>query len=161
MSVESATVASPVGLLRLLAVDGFLTRLGFDDGAAQQPPTGPTVMAACDQLASYFARTLRDFTVPLAPHGSEFQTAVWAALRTIPYGDTASYGAIAARLGLPPGASRAVGLANGANPIAIVIPCHRVIGSDGSLVGYGGGLWRKQILLDLEAASSQPGLFDV
>jgi methylated-DNA-[protein]-cysteine S-methyltransferase len=108
------------------------------------------------QLAEYFAGARQAFDLPLAPHGSAFQQRVWAALRDIPYGETTSYGAIAARLGIPEGA-RAVGLANGQNPISIVVPCHRVIGADGSLTGYGGGLPAKQWLLSHEAAHS--GLF--
>lgn len=102
------------------------------------------------QLEEYFAGARREFELELAPAGGEFERRVWAALCEIPYGQTASYGEIARRLG-EPGAARAVGAANGRNPIAIVVPCHRVIGADGSLTGYGGGLERKRLLLDLEA----------
>jgi methylated-DNA-[protein]-cysteine S-methyltransferase len=102
------------------------------------------------QLTAYFAGELRDFDLPLAPVGTPFQERVWQALRDIPYGATTSYSALANRIGAP-GAARAVGLANGRNPIAIIIPCHRVIGAGGTLVGYGGGLNRKRWLLDLEA----------
>lgn len=108
------------------------------------------------QLDEYFAGERHDFELPLAPRGSAFQLRVWQALRGIPYGETTSYGAIARGLGVPDGA-RAVGLANGQNPISIVVPCHRVIGADGSLTGYGGGLPAKQWLLAHEAAHS--GLF--
>jgi methylated-DNA-[protein]-cysteine S-methyltransferase len=101
------------------------------------------------QLNAYFAGTLRDFDLPLAPQGTAFQTEVWRALCDIPYGETTSYGELAKRIGNAK-AVRAVGLANGSNPIAIIIPCHRVIGSNGSLVGYGGGLPIKQALLALE-----------
>ncbi|MBI4911687.1 MAG: methylated-DNA--[protein]-cysteine S-methyltransferase [Acidobacteria bacterium] len=101
------------------------------------------------QLAAYFSCTLRTFTVPLAPEGTLFQMRVWEELRRIPFGQTASYHQLAERLG-EPRATRAVGQANGANPIAILIPCHRVIGADGSLVGYGGGMERKEFLLRLE-----------
>jgi methylated-DNA-[protein]-cysteine S-methyltransferase len=101
------------------------------------------------QLTAYFKGTLRQFDLPVAPHGTAFQQQVWTALQQIPYGDTTSYGELARRLGNPK-AVRAVGLANGSNPISIVIPCHRVIGSNGSLVGYGGGLATKQALLALE-----------
>jgi methylated-DNA-[protein]-cysteine S-methyltransferase len=111
-----------------------------DRGALEEPAT---------QLSAYFAGKLREFTLPLAPEGTTFQRAVWGELVRIPYGETISYGELARRLGNPQ-AVRAVGLANGANPIAIVIPCHRVIGSNGSLVGYGGGLPIKQALLTLE-----------
>jgi methylated-DNA-[protein]-cysteine S-methyltransferase len=102
------------------------------------------------QLRAYFEGELREFNLPLAPEGTEFQMRVWQNLREIPYGETISYGQLATRLGNPK-ASRAVGLANGTNPIPIIIPCHRVIGSDGSLVGYGGGLENKKILLALES----------
>ncbi|MBM7335022.1 MAG: methylated-DNA--[protein]-cysteine S-methyltransferase [Alcanivorax sp.] len=105
--------------------------------------------AAREQLAAYFAGELRVFDLPLAPSGSAFQQSVWRALLDIPYGDTASYGELAQRLGKP-GAARAVGLANGRNPLGIIVPCHRVIGASGTLTGYGGGLERKQWLLDHE-----------
>jgi methylated-DNA-[protein]-cysteine S-methyltransferase len=105
---------------------------------------------AIRQLRAYFAGELRDFDLPLALDGTEFQLCVWQSLRGIPYGETISYGQLAARLGNPK-ASRAVGLANGSNPIPIVVPCHRVIGSNGSLVGYGGGLENKKALLALES----------
>ena len=103
-----------------------------------------------DQLEAYFARELKEFDLPLSPHGSDFQRRVWDALLAIGYGETASYGQVALRLGMTNAASRAVGLANGRNPIPIVIPCHRVIGADGTLTGYAGGLERKQLLLGLE-----------
>ena len=102
------------------------------------------------QLGEYFAGGRTHFDLPLAPSGSPFQLRVWNALREIPYGQTASYGEIARKVGVP-SAPRAVGAANGLNPIGIIVPCHRVIGSDGSLTGYGGGLERKRLLLDLEA----------
>jgi methylated-DNA-[protein]-cysteine S-methyltransferase len=114
--------------------------------------------AAADQLNSYFAGTLTRFTLPLAPRGTVFQQRVWAGLQDIPYGDTESYGELAERIGSP-GAARAVGLANGKNPIGIIIPCHRVVGSDGSLTGYGGGIDRKRQLLNLERAISGAALF--
>ncbi len=101
------------------------------------------------QLGAYFAGELREFDVPLAPAGSPWQLRVWDALREIPYGETASYGEIARRVGAPD-APRAVGTANGSNPIAIIVPCHRVIGANGKLTGYGGGLDRKRFLLGLE-----------
>lgn len=154
---------SPVGPLLVTTDGAAVTRIlfasdrrgrpgweGLDDPDARDDGQAVLVTAAT-QLAEYFARERRGFDLPLAPHGSGFQQRVWAALCTIPYGTTTSYGRIAERLGLPPGASRAVGLANGSNPIPIVIPCHRVIGADGSLTGYGGGLDRKRLLLDLES----------
>ena len=106
---------------------------------------------ATDQLRAYFAGSLARFELRLAPRGTPFQRGVWDALTEIPYGTTTSYGALAARIGRP-GASRAVGAANGRNPLPVVIPCHRVIGADGTLTGYGGGLERKQALLGLERA---------
>lgn len=106
--------------------------------------------AAREQLAAYFDGRLREFDLPLAPRGTPFQQRVWEALRQIPYGQTLSYGELARRIGHPAGA-RAVGLANGRNPVSIIVPCHRVIGADGRLVGYGGGLDCKQALLEFEA----------
>ncbi len=118
--------------------------------------------AVTEQLGEYFAGERRSFDLPLAPSGSSFQQRVWEQLRRIEYGNTISYGELACRVG-DPNAARAVGLANGANPIAIIIPCHRVIGADGSLTGYGGGIERKRVLLELEGslavAGAQPTLF--
>jgi methylated-DNA-[protein]-cysteine S-methyltransferase len=155
-------IDSPIGPLTLVAADGKLTGLYLDSprsGGRHEPsaqtlgPPGDLAnepfAAAADQLAAYFAGLLTEFTLPLAPAGTAFQRRVWAALQTIPYGETWSYGQLAATIGNP-AAVRAVGLANARNPIAIAIPCHRVIGSDGSLTGYGGGLDRKRYLLDLE-----------
>jgi methylated-DNA-[protein]-cysteine S-methyltransferase len=106
-------------------------------------------------LQEYFARNRTVFTVPIAPIGTAFQQRVWAALRTIPYGETRSYGQLADAVGNR-SAMRAVGAANGRNPVSIIVPCHRVIGSDGSLVGYGGGLERKRFLIDLERGTRIP-----
>lgn len=153
-----ATMASPVGDLLLQTDNEHLTAISF---APFRPPlldaepAHPVLARARGQLEEYFAGRRRDFDIPLAATGTSFQQRVWAALSTIPYGRTTSYGEIARRLGLPVGASRAVGAANGANPIAIMVPCHRVIGSNGSLTGYAGGLQRKQLLLQIES----PGLF--
>lgn len=156
---------SPVGDL-LLSTDGqalagiwFSPHQAGRDGrplAAQQQPRDddhPVLRATVSQLAEYFERERTAFELPLAAAGSAFQQRVWRVLREIPYGATVSYGEIARRVDLPPGGSRAVGLANGANPISIVVPCHRVIGANGSLTGYGGGLDRKRLLLDLERGS--------
>lgn len=150
---------SPVGELRIVARDevGAITAIEFTpfrDGDGR--PRGdrdddhPLLVEARRQLAAFFARDLKEFDLPLAPAGSEFQKRVWEQLRRIDYGQTASYGEIARRLGMTGAASRAVGLANGRNPIPIVIPCHRVIGADGTLTGYAGGLDRKRTLLSLE-----------
>jgi AraC family transcriptional regulator of adaptative response/methylated-DNA-[protein]-cysteine methyltransferase len=119
---------------------------GLGDGVATN-----NLDQAQEELATYFGGALKVFKTPVAPFGPEFHLRVWMELVKIPYGQTKSYGQIAKEIGHPD-ASRAVGAANGSNPISIVIPCHRVIGADGSLTGYGGGLWRKQRLLELEGA---------
>jgi methylated-DNA-[protein]-cysteine S-methyltransferase len=152
------TLDSPIGELTLVSDGEALTGLYMD--AQRHRPELPTATAADDavlaatrrQLGEYFAGERREFDLPLRPAGTAFQREVWDALREIPYGETAGYGELAQRLGRP-GAARAVGLANGRNPIAIVLPCHRVIGAAGALTGYGGGLERKRYLLDLEAAA--------
>lgn len=147
---------SPVGVLRLVSDGTAITSVMFDPDegpVGERNDTHEVLVAARTQLEAYFAGDLKDFDLPLAAAGTPFQQRVWEALRRIDYGETVTYGEIARRLGLPPGASRAVGLANGRNPIAIVVPCHRVIGSKGKLVGYAGGLDRKQKLLSLESAA--------
>lgn len=148
-------IDSPVGPLTLVAVDGILAGCYMDaqrhrpvDAVFGEPDPDP-FCAAIEQLGEYFAGARLDFDLPLAVAGTPFQRRVWAALRDIPYGETESYGGLAARIGAP-GASRAVGLANGRNPIGIIVPCHRVIGASGSLTGYGGGIERKRQLLDME-----------
>ena len=148
---------SPVGELRIIDHEGAITTIEFTPYRdADGRPRGdrdddhPVLVEARRQLTAYFERDLKEFDLPLAPQGSAFQQRVWEQLRGIGYGETASYGQIAARLGKSNAASRAVGLANGRNPIPIVIPCHRVIGADGSLTGYAGGMDRKQSLLGLE-----------
>jgi methylated-DNA-[protein]-cysteine S-methyltransferase len=150
-------MSSPIGDLRLVEHAGALTAIEFSpfrDGTGR--PLGdrdddhPVLVEAVAQLTAYFARDRKEFDLPLAPEGSAFQRMVWDALREIGYGDTASYGQIAHRIGKTNAASRAVGLANSQNPIPIVIPCHRVIGADGTLTGYAGGLERKRLLLELE-----------
>ncbi len=148
---------SPIGPLTLIARDGHLTHLVMEDQAhaAAVPPGSErddTFFADVrGQLDEYFAGSRTGFDVSVRPEGTEFQRAVWAQLCAIPYGTTISYGELARRVGNPR-ASRAVGLANGRNPIAVIVPCHRVIAGDGSLGGYGGGLDRKTALLDLESA---------
>jgi len=148
---------SPVGELRIIEHDGAITAIEFApypdlDGRPRgdRDDEHPLLVEARGQLRAYFDRDLEEFDLPLAPVGTSFQMAVWEQLRLIGYGETASYGQIAHQLGKTNTASRAVGLANGRNPIAIVIPCHRVIGADGTLIGYAGGLARKQTLLELE-----------
>jgi methylated-DNA-[protein]-cysteine S-methyltransferase len=145
------TISSPIGPLRVtVADDGAVTRIDFGAGEVSDDPR---FEPAVTQLSEYFAGERTTFDLPLEPDGgSAFERRVWLELLRIPYGETASYGEIAARIGHP-GKARAVGRANGRNPIAIVCPCHRVIGSDGSLTGYGGGLDKKRTLLDLEAGA--------
>ncbi len=149
------TIDSPIGPLTLVADGGTLCGLHMDgqrhrphDGSFGRRDAGPFAEAV-DQLDEYFAGRRTTFEVDMAPAGTDFQQQVWGTLRDIPYGATASYGQIASRVGRPR-AVRAVGLANGRNPIAIMIPCHRVVGASGDLVGYGGGLDRKRQLLELE-----------
>ena len=139
---------SPVGPLTLSGTEAAVTGLSFG-GAPEAGPACPLLEAAAGELAEYFQGRLQVFTVPLAPAGTPFQQRVWAALCEIPFGATASYGDIAARIGNPR-ACRAVGMANHRNPIAILIPCHRVVGRSGGLVGYAGGLEVKRALLELE-----------
>ena len=156
MDTLYTTFDSPIGLLLAARHGRGLTRLDMQGGrrpVAIDPRWQRRDDAFADvrtQLAEYFDGRRRTFELELAPAGSPFELRVWRTLLEIPYGETASYGAIAARVGAP-GAARAVGLANGRNPIAVIVPCHRVIGADGSLTGYGGGLERKRLLLDLEA----------
>ena len=153
---------SPIGPLRVHTDGSSITAVEFhpfQDATGEMDDAQPVLVEAKRQLQSYFDGELRDFDLPLAPVGTEFRRRVWAALVEIPYGATTSYGVVARRLGLAPGASRAVGTANGANPIPIVVPCHRVVGADGSLTGYAGGLERKRLLLDLERKSTEPALF--
>lgn len=151
-----STLDTPVGPLWVAVDDaGAVTAVQFGEPAALADPSAASE-AAADQLREYFAGDRTDFSLPLAASGTPFQQRVWTALREIPYGTTWSYGQLAARIGQP-SASRAVGLANGRNPIAIVVPCHRVIGASGALTGYAGGVGRKRWLLDHEAVG-QPRL---
>ncbi len=153
------TVDSPIGPLTLVAAGDALAGVymvdqrHLPDLAFERDDT--ILPAVREQLEAYFRRELKEFDVPLAMAGTPFQQAVWVGLQQIPYGETWSYGQLAEHLGKP-GASRAVGLANGKNPCSVVVPCHRVVGSTGSLTGYGGGLERKQWLLDLERGAT-PG----
>jgi methylated-DNA-[protein]-cysteine S-methyltransferase len=157
-------ISTPVGRLRLAGDENGLRSISFQN---RFPPAAPAesplsteepFRQAITQLEAYFAGELRQFDLLLAPEGTAFQREVWSALTVIPYGETVSYGELARRLGRP-AASRAVGAANGQNPIPIVIPCHRVIGADGSLTGFGGGLAIKRRLLDLESGVSRASLF--
>ena len=148
---------SPLGELRIVEHDGAVTAIEFTpfrdhDGRPRgdRDDASPLLREAVRQLTGYFDRDLKEFDLPLAPQGSDFQQRVWTQLLGVAWGETASYGEIAHRLGHTNAASRAVGLANGKNPIPIVIPCHRIIGANGTLTGYAGGLDRKQLLLELE-----------
>lgn len=151
------TIESPVGPLRLVASDaGLVAIIWHDDrpgrvrlGDLEEAPDHPVLRHAERELGEYFAGERTSFSVPLDMVGTDFQKAVWNALLTIPFGETRSYGEIARQVGRPT-AFRAVGAANGQNPLSIIAPCHRVIGSDGSLTGFGGGLPAKQYLLGLE-----------
>lgn len=172
---RDAVIASPFGPFRIaLDAAGRLVTADFVDGIAGDGGDGdrgdrgdtgdagnvddPALARAVAQLTAYFAGTPTDFDLPVAPDGTAFERRVWDHLRTIPYGRTTSYGAVAAAIGAPPDAARAVGVANARNPIAVVIPCHRVIGADGSLVGYAAGLARKRGLLALEQGQATLGL---
>lgn len=161
---------SPVGPLTLVALDGILAGLYMDLQRHRPPeatfgePDPAPFTGVIRQLDEYFGGQRTEFDLPLNLVGTPFQRTVWAALREIPYGETWSYGELAKRIGRP-GAARAVGLANGRNPIGILVPCHRVVGASGDLTGYGGGLERKQHLLDFERrrhGSAHPArLFEV
>ncbi|MCW2671751.1 MAG: cysteine methyltransferase [Frankiales bacterium] len=146
-------VDSPLGPLTLVAKDGAVAGLYMTDHRHQPTIDGQrddsVLPELREQLAAYFTRDLKEFDVRTAVTGTPFQVRVWTALARIPYGETWSYAQLAREVGSP-AAVRAVGLANGKNPVSIVVPCHRVVGSDGSLTGYGGGLARKQQLLELE-----------
>lgn len=164
MHISVTTLETPIGQLTLAAAGGALEAVHLP-GADEQEPAGAiapedaaVLAAARAQLDGYFAGEQKTFDLPLAPRGTDFQRQVWAALSRIPYGETTSYRDIAAAIGRPR-AVRAVGAANGRNPLAIIIPCHRVIGADGTLTGYGGGLPIKRWLLDHEAARGQLALW--
>ncbi|MDT9593921.1 methylated-DNA--[protein]-cysteine S-methyltransferase [Nocardioides zeae] len=150
-------VDSPIDELRIVEHEGAITAIEFSPFPdAPLRPTDerddavPVLVEAVRQLRAYFAGALTHFDLPLAPAGTPFQQRVWAELARIGYAETASYGQVAQRLGMSGAASRAVGLANGRNPVPVVVPCHRVIGANGTLTGYAGGLERKRVLLDLE-----------
>jgi len=148
--------AAPGFSLYIEAAEDAIARVLFDRPAVldgEPDDSHPPIREAARQLAEYFARTRRTFDLPLDLHGTPFQLQVWNALLRIPYGETRAYSQLAVQLGHP-GAARALGAANGANPVAIIVPCHRVIAAGGGLGGYGGGLARKRFLLDLESGAS-------
>jgi len=157
MTDKFRTIPSPVGTLTLVASDAGLRAILWEKdragrvklGDMEEAPDHPVLTETARQLGDYFADRRTSFSVPLDFRGTDFQKSVWAALLTIPFGETRSYGAIARQIGRP-SASRAVGAANGRNPISIVAPCHRVIGSNGALTGFAGGLAAKELLLGIE-----------
>jgi methylated-DNA-[protein]-cysteine S-methyltransferase len=159
MTFFCKTMASPVGELTLVASDKGLAAVIWENdrpgrvplGAMEEEPDHPLLVEAARQIAAYFAGTLTRFDLPLDFRGTEFQRSVWGALLTIPFGETRSYAQIARAVGRPT-AYRAVGAANGRNPISIIAPCHRVIGSSGALTGFAGGLQAKALLLKIEGA---------
>jgi methylated-DNA-[protein]-cysteine S-methyltransferase len=159
MSVNHTTVDTPIGELTLVARDGRLTGVYFPhhwykpDPAAFGPHTETGFEAAASQLAEYFAGQRTSFDLPLEARGDPFKIRVWDLIRAIPYGQTVTYGDLAAKLG--EATAKDVGAAVGRNPLSVVVPCHRVVGKDGSLTGYAGGLARKRFLLDLEQESAR------
>ncbi|MDE2294357.1 MAG: methylated-DNA--[protein]-cysteine S-methyltransferase [Gammaproteobacteria bacterium] len=165
MTIYTSDLDSPIGRLRLYGDRRALLAVLFDaeaapafvadEGPAIEDARAGVLPGAIRQLREYFDGTRREFDLPLAPRGTPFQQTVWRALRRIPYGRTLAYGELARRIGKP-GAARAVGMANHHNPLSIVVPCHRVIGADGGLTGYGGGLDRKRWLLALEHGTAIP-----
>lgn len=153
-TILSTRIASPIGMLTLTSSGSALTRLAIADaedlGETDVPAEADAILtAAREQLDAYFDMRLMQFDLPLEPRGTEFQRRVWESLRIIPFGETISYAELARRVDNPK-AVRAVGAANGRNPLMIIVPCHRVIGADGSLTGFGGGIERKRWLLDHE-----------
>ena len=164
--IHGYLISSPLGDIALRAEDDVLTGVFFV-GQKYYPaltlmPNDPSVprviRQAEEQLAEFFQGERKTFDVPLRPRGTPFQEQVWRELARIPYGEVVSYGAMARNMGLSPGHSRAVGMANGRNPICIILPCHRVIGASGDLTGYAGGMERKRALLKLENALAMPGM---
>lgn len=142
---------SPIGSILIGEKDSRICQLGFREKTEIDVAETPAIRECCEQLEAYFTGELRQFQLPLAAAGTPFQQQVWAALLTVPFGTTASYLDIAIKLG-DRNKIRAVGSANGKNPVSIVVPCHRIIGSSGKMIGYGGGLWRKEWLLQHEGA---------
>lgn len=157
---------TPVGTLLTVARENAVTGLYMRDGkhypdpdqCGPSAPDDPLLRQVAAQLEEYFAHDRTEFDIPVRTEGTDFQESVWAVLRTIPYGETWTYGRLAQEIGTPT-ASRAVGLANGRNPVSIIVPCHRVVGANGRLTGYGGGLANKELLLHLEGGESGRTLF--
>ncbi|OLT23907.1 cysteine methyltransferase [Actinomadura sp. CNU-125] len=171
MQTTHTVLESKVGPLTVVVTGGAVSGLYMDEQRHRPPqetfgfpvddPSERPFAQVAEQLAAYFAGDLTEFDVPLALNGTPFQQRVWAALQDIPYGETISYGELAREIGNP-SASRAVGLANGKNPVGVIVPCHRVVGSNGDLTGYGGGIDRKRYLLGFEREirhGAAPALF--
>lgn len=153
---QTAVITSPLGLISITTNGTHIASVVFvdDEKEPTKRPHDPLLLECIGQFGAYFSGRLIKFDLPLAPEGTAFQKRVWTELQTIPFGSTASYGELALRLG-DAKLTRAVGTANGSNPVAIIIPCHRIIGADGSLTGYAGGLWRKQWLLRHESGQGE------
>ena len=150
---------SPIGMLEICGEDNWITAVNFAESEKEETSSSPVVEHCRLQLEEFFAGKRKEFDLPLMPEGTEFQRRVWAQLQHIPFGETISYLTLAKQLG-DPKATRAVGLANGKNPVSIIIPCHRVIGANGRLIGYAGGLWRKKWLLNHENSLVSNDLFN-
>jgi len=158
MNLESACIHSPVGSIEISGSENGIRSILFLDTESEQTPVPTSLQECVNQLIEYFTAKRKTFDLKLDPIGTDFQIIVWKKLQLIPYGKTISYLDLARMTGSETN-TRAVGNANGKNKINIVVPCHRVIGSNGKLTGYGGGLWRKEILLKLEMGDRIPGLF--
>jgi len=158
MDLASARIQSPVGIIEISGSEDGIRSVIFLDSESEETPLPECLRECVKQLREYFSGVRKSFDLKLDPHGTDFQLKVWEKLQLIPFGKTISYLELARMTGSETN-TRAVGNANGKNKINIIVPCHRVIGSDGKLTGYGGGLWRKEILLKLEMGVTMPGLF--
>jgi methylated-DNA-[protein]-cysteine S-methyltransferase len=152
-------IESPIGLLEITGEGDIITAVYFVEKPGEEVILSPIMERCALQLQEYFDCKRKDFNLPLHPEGTEFRKKVWTQLQNIPFGETISYLTLAKQLG-DPKCIRAAGSANGKNPVSIIIPCHRVIGSDGKLIGYGGGLWRKKWLLNHENSQAGNDLFN-
>lgn len=158
-TITTARFLSLLGIIELTQCDGFITGLNFvDEKEITEIPA--SLQSAVNQINDWFSGKINKFNLPVRPAGTAFQASVWQLLTEIPYGQTTTYRDIAKKLEMKNG-SRAVGLANGANPVSLIIPCHRVIGAKGNLTGYRGGLWRKEWLLKFEKSNTPEGLFSI
>ncbi|MFI5264282.1 MAG: methylated-DNA--[protein]-cysteine S-methyltransferase [Candidatus Kapaibacterium sp.] len=158
MMLEPAFFLSPLGPIEITGSDEGIASISFKENTPTHTTIAASLTLAISQLTEYFSGKRKEFSLPLAPEGTPFQKQVWQELQAIPFGEKRSYLDIAIKLG-DKNLTRAVGAANGKNPIAIIIPCHRVVGENGALTGYAGGLWRKEWLLNFESPSKQEQLF--